>query len=84
MQADQPLNFVKLSLDEMVNVKMRGDRELAGKLHAFDQHMNLVLGSVVETTTNVDIGTTQTFKSTRNFDMLFVRGDGVILLSPQQ
>ena len=29
----EPLDLVKLSLDEKIFVKMRGDRELRGKLH---------------------------------------------------
>lgn len=30
---EQPLDLVRLSLDETIRVKMRGDRELRGKLH---------------------------------------------------
>lgn len=30
---EQPLDLVRLSLDETIYVKMRGDRELRGKLH---------------------------------------------------
>ena len=29
----EPLDLVKLSLDEIVFVKLRGDRELKGRLH---------------------------------------------------
>lgn len=29
----EPLDLVRLSLDEMVFVKLRGDRELKGRLH---------------------------------------------------
>jgi hypothetical protein len=29
----EPLDLVKLSLDERIYVKMRGDRELKGRLH---------------------------------------------------
>ena len=29
----EPLDLVRLSLDEMVFVKLRGDRELIGRLH---------------------------------------------------
>lgn len=29
----QPLDLVRVSLDEVIRVKMRGDRELRGKLH---------------------------------------------------
>lgn len=30
---EQPLDLVRLSLDETIRVKMRGNRELRGKLH---------------------------------------------------
>lgn len=30
----EPLDLVRLSLDEIVFVKLRGDRELKGRLHA--------------------------------------------------
>ncbi|RPA86074.1 putative U6 small nuclear ribonucleo protein [Ascobolus immersus RN42] len=45
----EPLDLVRLSLDELVYVKLRGDRELKGRLHAYDSHCNLVLGDVEET-----------------------------------
>ncbi|KAI8056891.1 hypothetical protein BDF22DRAFT_740399 [Syncephalis plumigaleata] len=79
-----PLDLVRLSLDERIYVKLRGDRELQGRLHAYDQHLNMVLGDVEETITIVetedDRDTLRTVK--RQSEMLFVRGDGVILVSP--
>ena len=36
----------RLSLDEKIYVKMRNERELKGRLHAYDQHLNMVLGEV--------------------------------------
>ncbi|KAK3079086.1 U4/U6-U5 snRNP complex subunit lsm3, partial [Coniosporium uncinatum] len=45
----EPLDLVRLCLDEVVFVKLRGDRELKGRLHAYDSHCNLVLGDVEET-----------------------------------
>ena len=30
---EQPLDLVRLSLDEIIRVKMRGNRQLCGKLH---------------------------------------------------
>lgn len=39
---EEPLDLIRLSLDERIYVKMRGDREIRGKLHAFDQHLNMV------------------------------------------
>ncbi|OHX00943.1 small nuclear ribonucleoprotein [Colletotrichum incanum] len=50
----EPLDLVKLLLDEVVFVKLRGDRELKGRLHAYDSHCNLVLGEVEETIYVVD------------------------------
>ena len=52
---EEPLDLIKFSLDEKVYVKMRNDRELRGKLHAYDQHLNMVLGDVEETVTIVEI-----------------------------
>ncbi|KAF8249664.1 like-Sm ribonucleoprotein [Wilcoxina mikolae CBS 423.85] len=81
----EPLDLVRLSLDEQVFVKLRGDRELRGRLHAYDSHCNLVLGEVEETIYIVsdddDDETIQTVK--KSSEMLFVRGDSVVLISPQ-
>lgn len=43
---NEPLDMVRLSLDERIYVKMRNERELRGRLHAYDQHLNMVLGDV--------------------------------------
>ena len=81
-----PLDLIRLSIDERVYVKCRGDRELRGKLHAFDQHLNIVLGDVEEsvTSTEIDEETDEEMVrvAKRNMDMLFVRGDVIILVSP--
>ncbi|ORX61050.1 Sm-like ribonucleo protein [Piromyces finnis] len=83
---EEPLDLVRLSLDECIYVKMRGDRELKGRLHAYDQHLNMVLGDVEENITVVEFNeeTNEEYirKIQRAHDMLFVRGDGVILVSP--
>ena len=98
------LESFRLSLDERIYVKMRNERELKGRLHAYDQHLNMILGEVEETVTVIEIDEetyeevdlevlvfnsqiilclSQVYKSTkRNIPMLFVRGDGVILVSP--
>ena len=52
---EEPLDLIRLSLDERIFVKCRGDRELRGKLHAYDQHLNMVLGDVEETVTTLEI-----------------------------
>ncbi|KAG1664890.1 hypothetical protein FOA52_006236 [Chlamydomonas sp. UWO 241] len=82
----EPLDLIRLSLDEKVYVKLRGERELRGRLHAYDQHLNMILGDVEETITTVDIDD-ETYEEIiktqkRMVPFLFVRGDGIILVSP--
>mmetsp|Transcript_18904 Transcript_18904/g.27629 ORF Transcript_18904/g.27629 Transcript_18904/m.27629 type:complete len:90 (-) Transcript_18904:921-1190(-) len=83
---EEPLDLIRLSIDERVYVKCRNDRELRGKLHAYDQHLNMVLGDVEETVTSheIDEETDEEIvkKATRAVGMLFVRGDVVVLVSP--
>ncbi|MCJ1379977.1 U4/U6-U5 snRNP complex subunit lsm3 [Xylographa soralifera] len=82
----EPLDLVRLSLDETVFVKLRGERELKGRLHAYDSHCNLVLGEVEETIYVIEEDEDEqeivrTIK--KQSEMLFVRGDSVVLISPQ-
>ncbi|ETV79017.1 U6 snRNA-associated Sm-like protein LSm3 [Aphanomyces astaci] len=82
----EPLDLIKLSLDEVIYVKCRGERELRGKLQAYDQHLNMVLSDVEETVTSVEIDQ-ETYEeivkqAKRQVEMLFVRGDVVILVAP--
>ena len=44
---EEPLDLLRLSLDERIVVKLRNERELSGRLHAFDQHLNMILGKCV-------------------------------------
>ncbi|KAF0720759.1 Aste57867_38 [Aphanomyces stellatus] len=82
----EPLDLIKLSLDERIYVKCRGERELRGKLQAYDQHLNMVLSDVEETVTSVELDQ-ETYEeivkqAKRQVEMLFVRGDVVILIAP--
>ncbi|KAF2817741.1 U6 small nuclear ribonucleoprotein [Mytilinidion resinicola] len=83
----EPLDLVRLCLDEVVSVKLRGDRELKGRLHAYDSHCNLVLGDVEETIyiTEEDEHEQEVQRIIKKqSEMLFVRGDSVVLISPFQ
>ncbi|OJD34211.1 u6 snrna-associated sm-like protein lsm3 [Diplodia corticola] len=83
---NEPLDLVRLSLDEVVFVKLRGDRELKGRLHAYDSHCNLVLGDVEEIIYVVeeDANEEEVVRTVKKqSEMLFVRGDSVVLISPQ-
>ena len=55
MAVEEPLDLIRLSLDERIYVKMRNERELRGRLHAYDQHLNMILGDVEETVTSVEV-----------------------------
>ncbi|VEU39186.1 unnamed protein product [Pseudo-nitzschia multistriata] len=83
---EEPLDLIRLSIDERVYVKCRGNRELRGRLHAYDQHLNMILGEVEETVTSTEIDeeTDEEIvkKQQRKVGMLFVRGDIVVLVSP--
>jgi len=71
----KPLDLLSKSLDQRVLIKLKGGRELRGKLRGFDQHMNLVL----ENTEEVVYGDEDTIK---NLGTIIVRGDNVIIISP--
>ncbi|KAL3320358.1 U4/U6-U5 snRNP complex subunit lsm3 [Cichlidogyrus casuarinus] len=85
---EEPLDLIRLSLDERIYVKMHHNRELTGILHAYDSHLNMVLGKVEETLTTVEIDEDtyeEIYKtSKRSIPMLFLRGDGIILVAPPQ
>ena len=55
---------------------------------AYDAHLNLVIGDAKEviTWTEIDPETEEEMQkiSKREIDLLFVRGDGIILVSPQK
>lgn len=53
---------------------------------AYDQHLNMILGDVEETVTTTDVDE-ETFEEIvrtqkRTLPFLFIRGDGVVLISP--
>ncbi|KAK9389705.1 hypothetical protein V1505DRAFT_361951 [Lipomyces doorenjongii] len=78
----EPLDLVRLSLNERVFVKLKGDREIRGRLHAYDSHCNLVLSDVEETVYIMDDEEVDLKTIKKQSEMLFVRGDAVVLISP--
>lgn len=74
----EPLDLLRFQLDELVLVKLRGAREIRGKLQGYDQHCNMVLSDAHEYLYSED-GNEPRVKDT---EMVFVRGDSVILMSP--
>lgn len=83
---DEPMDLIRLSIGEKIYVKCRGNRELRGLLQAYDQHLNLILSDAEETITVQELDN-ETYEeiikqSKREIEMLFVRGDIVILIAP--
>lgn len=78
-QQQEPLDLVRFQLDEFVLVKLRGAREMKGKLQGYDSHCNIVLSEAEEYIYGIDDYNKPTVKK---IDMVFVRGDSVILISP--
>ena len=73
---NKPLELLSKSLDMRVLIKLKGGRELRGKLRGFDQHMNLVLEDAEEVRMS-DEG-----QNILNVGTIIVRGDNVIIISP--
>lgn len=65
----EPLNFLRFNLDEHIYIKLRGNREIFGRLQAYDQHMNLIMSEIIEKNRDV---------SEREMKLSFIRGDNII------
>lgn len=61
------------SINEVVLIKLKGNKTIRGTLLGFDQHMNLMLDNSEEV--NADGGS-------NNLGKIVVRGDNVIMISP--
>lgn len=77
-QQEEPLDLIRCQLDEFVLVKLRGAREMKGKLQGYDSHCNMVLSEAQETI----YGDKEEDTVVKKTEMVFVRGDSVILISP--
>ncbi|KAK6453811.1 uncharacterized protein RJT20DRAFT_131255 [Scheffersomyces xylosifermentans] len=77
-QQQEPLDLIRFQLDEFVLVKLRGAREMKGRLQGYDSHCNMVLSEAQEFIYS-EGDEEPTVKKT---EMVFVRGDSVILISP--
>ncbi|MGC9148974.1 MAG: LSM domain-containing protein [Sulfolobales archaeon] len=61
------------SIGKIVLIKLRGDKNLRGKLRSFDIHLNIVLDDAEEIK---DDGTS------RRLGTVVIRGENVVLISP--
>ena len=78
----KPLDFVKLLLDCNVYIKLKGNREITGKLEGFDQHCNCILSGAEETITSIS-ESNKISKDLNKSPMMFVRGDGIVMVAAE-
>ena len=71
--AVKPLNMLNRSMNGRVIVELRSQREFRGVLDGYDPHMNLVLKKAEEYVAGEKV---------RDMEMVIVRGDNVIYISP--
>lgn len=67
------VSLLNASLGSDVLIKLKGGRELRGKLRSFDQHLNIVLEGAEELRQNGEV---------RKLGLVLIRGDNVVLVSP--
>ncbi|EDO08594.1 putative U6 snRNA-associated Sm-like protein LSm3 [Babesia bovis T2Bo] len=81
----EPMDVIRVNLDERVYLKCKGGREIVGQLHAYDEHCNMLLSDAIETFTSVELDPTTnqevTTITSKDSGVVFVRGDALILLS---
>lgn len=68
----EPLDFLRFNLDERICIKLRGNREMFGKLQAYDQHMNLIVSEIIEKSRDAN---------ERRMKLSFIRGDNIIYIA---
>ncbi|MCC6022462.1 MAG: RNA-binding protein [Desulfurococcaceae archaeon] len=70
--SDTAQKLLQESIGNIVLVKLRGGKELRGRLKSFDQHLNLVIEDAEEVTP----------ESSRRLGTVVIRGENVLLISP--
>jgi small nuclear ribonucleoprotein len=74
MEPARPLDALNHARNKRVIVELKNGKQLIGKLKAFDIHINTVLEEAEERVNG---------EVTRKLGVLFIRGDAIIMISPQ-
>ncbi len=74
MEPDRPLDALNKARDKRVIIELKNGKKIAGKLKAFDIHIN----TVVEDAEELENGEIK-----RKIGLAFIRGDTIILISPE-
>jgi U6 snRNA-associated Sm-like protein LSm3 len=85
MTAEKPMpqDYLRLCLEKRVKVQVVGDHEIIGVLHAYDEHYSLVISDADETGNMPAPDGTPVLVS-RKMELVFVRGDRIITISPAE
>jgi small nuclear ribonucleoprotein len=75
MDTSRPLDALNEARGKRVVVELKNGKQLVGSLKAFDIHINTVLNDAEER---------EGGEVKRKLGTLFVRGDTIILISPEQ
>lgn len=70
---ERPLDMLNQSKGKEILLQLKNDKQIVGKLVAFDIHINLVLDNAKELVNN---------EIKRSLGLAFVRGDTIIYISP--
>jgi len=70
---ERPLDMLNASRGKEILLQLKNDKQIVGKLVAFDIHINIVLDNAKELENN---------ELKRNIGLTFVRGDTIIFISP--
>lgn len=74
MEMSRPLDALNNARNKRVIVELKNGKQLVGNLKAFDIHINTVLGEAEEMKDGTML---------RKIGTVFIRGDTIILISPQ-
>ncbi len=73
MSVDMAVKVLDESINQIVLIKLKGNKTIRGNLLGFDQHMNLLLDTSDEISSDGD---------SKGLGTIVVRGDNVVMISP--
>jgi small nuclear ribonucleoprotein len=74
LSIDVTVQVLKENIGKNIVIKLKGDKVVKGILEKFDQHMNLVLSDATE----------YKAEETTKLGNLLLKGDNIIIISPQE
>ena len=69
----RPLDALNQARNQKIVVELKNGKQYVGTLRAFDIHINIVVGDAEEVVDGV---------TKRKLDVVFIRGDTIILIAP--